>query len=83
MPLHTLFDHFLDERVHIAMVVDEYGGMRGLATLEDLIETLLGLEIVDEADATQDMQELARKEWRRRAERMGIVTEEDGGEGGR
>jgi CBS domain containing-hemolysin-like protein len=83
MPLHTLFDHFLDERVHIAMVVDEYGGMQGLATLEDLIETLLGLEIVDEADATQDMQELARREWRKRAKRMGIVTEEDEGESDR
>jgi magnesium and cobalt exporter, CNNM family len=81
MPLHTLFDHFLDERVHIAMVVDEFGSMRGLATLEDLIETLLGLEIVDEADATQDMQELARQEWRKRAKRMGIVTEDDEGEG--
>ena len=46
------------------------------------METLLGLEIVDEADAVQDMQELAREQWVKRARRLGILPEE-GGEGGR
>ncbi len=51
----------LGEDEHIAMVVDEYGALEGLVTLEDLIETLLGAEIVDETDSVIDMQELAKK----------------------
>ena len=43
-------------------------------TIEDIIETLLGLEIVDESDNTEDMQALARKNWEKRAKRMGILT---------
>ncbi len=45
----------------MAIVVDEYGGTSGLITLEDLIETLLGMEIVDESDSVEDMQVLARR----------------------
>jgi CBS domain containing-hemolysin-like protein len=51
---------FLTHRRHIAVVVDEYGGVEGIVTLEDLIETMLGSEIVDEMDRTVDMQEQAR-----------------------
>ena len=50
----------LRNREHILLVVDEYGGLEGIVTLEDVIETLLGIEIVDEADATADLQALAR-----------------------
>ncbi len=52
---------FLKERNHISMVVDEYGGIVGLVTLEDLIETILGAEIVDETDKVVDLQEAARR----------------------
>ena len=57
----TVLTLFLKERNHIAMAVDEYGGIVGLVTLEDLIETLLGAEIVDETDKVVDLQEVARK----------------------
>ncbi|GAA5505835.1 CNNM domain-containing protein [Novipirellula caenicola] len=66
------FDQLLDSRAHIAMVMDKFGGVEGLVTLEDIIETLLGLEIVDEHDATVDMQELARQRWEMRREKQGI-----------
>jgi CBS domain containing-hemolysin-like protein len=74
--LHKLIDLMLARREPIAMVVDEFGGMEGLVTMEDAMETLLGLEIMDEMDTSQDMQELARLRWRKRATDMGLdVTE--------
>ncbi|WP_442506058.1 CNNM domain-containing protein [Novipirellula sp. SH528] len=68
------FDQLLDSRAHIAMVMDKFGGVEGLVTLEDIIETLLGLEIVDEHDSTVDMQELARQRWEMRREKQGIAA---------
>ena len=70
--LGKLFDVLLDETAHLAVVVDEYGGTDGLVTLEDLIETLLGTEIVDEVDTEADMQRLARKKWEERAKSLGL-----------
>jgi len=81
LPLLDLFERLLDQSAHIALVVDEYGGMAGIVTLEDVVETLLGLEIVDEVDSVDDMQKLAREQWRKRAERLGIVPEEMEAEG--
>lgn len=75
--LPDTFERMLEKTEHVALVVDEYGGTEGLVTLEDIVETLLGLEIVDEADSVDDMQMLAREQWRKRAERLGIITEED------
>lgn len=70
--LSDLLEFFLDQRLHIALVVDEYGSTQGLVTLEDAVETLLGMEIVDEMDEVTDMRALARQQWRKRAEGMGL-----------
>jgi len=53
--------NFISTNTHIMLVIDEYGGIEGLLSLEDLLETLLGLEIIDEGDKNADMQELALK----------------------
>ncbi|MFP8490130.1 CNNM domain-containing protein [Gracilimonas sp. Q87] len=71
--LKTLFERLLEKQEHIAVVVDEYGGFSGVVTMEDVVETLFGMEIVDEIDAIEDMQKLARQKWRERAKRLGIV----------
>ncbi len=70
--LTTLLERFLKDRQHIAIVVNEYGGTDGLVTLEDLIETLMGMEIMDETDDVEDMCALARKQWVERAKAMGL-----------
>lgn len=74
--LQDLFEKLLENQEHIAVAVDEYGGFSGVVTMEDLVETLLGMEIVDEVDAIDDMQKLARQKWRERAKRLGILEEE-------
>jgi len=71
--LQTLFERLLEKQEHIAVAVDEYGGLSGVVTMEDVVETLIGMEIVDEIDAIEDMQKLARKNWEQRAKRLGIV----------
>ena len=74
-PIPQLFDTFVTSRGHIALVTDHFGNTIGVVTMEDIIETLLGLEIMDESDTIEDMQVQARKNWERRAKRMGIVLD--------
>ncbi len=70
LPLPALFEKLLDHREHIAVVVDEYGGVDGVVTMEDVLETLIGLEIVDEMDSVKDMRAMARAKWEARAKHI-------------
>lgn len=77
MPLTGLLEFLLDRRQQIALVVDEYGATSGLVTMEDVVETLLGQEIIDESDRVSDMQRLARRRWEQRAAAHGLSRSEE------
>ncbi len=63
--LDSVLMEFLERRQHIFIVLDEYGGISGLVTLEDILEEIIGREIVDEFDKVEDKRELARKRRKR------------------
>jgi CBS domain containing-hemolysin-like protein len=75
--LPVLLDKFLESKEHIALATDRYGGVSGLVTMEDIMETVLGEEIVDEYDSEADMQAYARERWKQRAMDLGIINQED------
>ena len=77
MRLSEAFELVLNRRAHIMAIVDEYGGMQGIITMEDIIETLLGLEILDESDKHEDMQRYAKRLWRQRARKMGLIIPDE------
>lgn len=62
-PLGNIWEKLLAKKEHISAIIDEYGTFRGIVTLEDVIETMLGQEIVDETDEVVDMQEYAKEQW--------------------
>jgi len=71
--LPGVLEDLIGNQTKISVVVDNYGSLLGVVTLEDVIETLLGLEIVDETDKATDLQALARKKWEERAKKYGLV----------
>ena len=73
-PLDQIWDEMLGKDEQIAVVIDEYGSFQGILTLEDVIETLLGSEIVDEKDTVRDMQQLARDRWKKLQTRKGVAA---------
>ena len=85
-PVHVLlntialpkaFEQIMAHRLQLAMIVDEYGTVQGILTLEDIFEHLVGEEIVDEADRTTDMQELAFERWEKWKETHGVIENRD------
>jgi len=76
IPIPQLLDELVANKNHMALVVDEYGSVSGIVTMEDVIETLLGIEIMDESDNVADLQQMARKSWEKRAKRLGLIEEQ-------
>lgn len=75
--LDKALEQFLQNKQHLFMVVDEYGGVEGLITMEDVIETMLGVEIVDEADSVVDLRALAKQRRDKRIEKMQESSSDD------
>ena len=68
--IFELFNDLMRTHEHIANVIDSYGSTVGIVTMEDIVETLLGAEIVDESDQFPDMQDYAKRKWRMRREKL-------------
>jgi len=77
LPIPNLYDRLIHNKEHIAVVIDEYGGTEGIVTMEDVFETIIGIEITDETDDIVDLQKTAREKWEERAKRMGLNIEND------
>jgi len=77
MTISHAMKELLRVKSHIALIVNEYGTVRGILTLEDILETLIGHEIVDEGDKEVDMQKLAKRLWKSKAKKYGIDIKVD------
>ncbi len=69
----SVFEKMVDNKEHIALITDEFGGMSGIVTLEDIIETLIGFEIVDEKDRISDLQQYAREKWKLKQDKYRLM----------
>lgn len=77
LSLPHLFEELIHKNKHLSIVTNQFGTVQGLVTMEDLIETLLGKEIVDETDTTSDMQKLAKEKWDKKAEKLDLNQGEE------
>jgi CBS domain containing-hemolysin-like protein len=78
LSLRKIFTRLQEKHAHMAVVIDEYGSLLGLVTLEDVFETLLGLEIMDETDAISDLQAYARTIWQERSKKRDLRKSTNG-----
>src|SRR5690606_26018469 len=76
VPISSLLDQFIQRQEHLFVVVDDYGSTMGIVTLEDAIETLLGVEIVDEFDSVADLRQLALEQWKARKKMRSPMEQE-------
>ncbi|RQW61697.1 CNNM domain-containing protein [Vibrio viridaestus] len=77
LSLLDAFNQMLREHLQLTVIVDEYGSVKGIVTLEDIFEYLVGEEIIDEADNTTDMQVLAFKRWEKWKKKHGVIESKD------
>lgn len=73
--LGDIWDALLEGKEQISVIIDEYGCFQGILTFEDILETILGMEIVDESDTVSDMQQYARERWQQRQKHLGQKEE--------
>lgn len=72
-----IFDQMLRQKSQIGIVIDDYGCFQGILTLEDVIETVFGLELVDERDVVTDLQAYARERWQQRQKRFKPIKKDN------
>lgn len=77
MRLPLILDKFVESKEHVALATDKFGSISGLVSMEDVMETVLGREIMDEYDSVEDMQSYARMKWQKRALELGIISEDE------
>ena len=84
--LHSLatvpkaFDSLIAKHAQLALIVDEYGDVQGIITVEDIFEHLTGKEILDEADKTSSMQQLAHERWQEWKKKHSLIENNDDSE---
>lgn len=77
LSIANLYKQLIQKNEHIAIVIDEFGGTEGVVTMEDVFETIIGMEITDETDGSVDMQRTAKEKWAKRAKKLGIQIDND------